>query len=154
LKWHFVPPAACLFITFTFGGSAWLWCCFCLPFFFAGADKIGGESAVRMLLLLLLVLSSSEEEIALAGVVVGYSSPEKSLAQHGQRMSLPMVSCISSALGCRKLEQIPWNCIPQMGQRCWLASTDSSGKLQNLQHFTMLQRYSVIIVGITVKMIE
>jgi len=71
LKWHFAPSAACLFITFTLGGSAWLGCCFCSPFFFAGEDKIGGESAVRMLLLLLLVLSSSEEDIALAGVVMG-----------------------------------------------------------------------------------
>jgi len=53
LKWHFAPTAACLFITFTFGGNACMGCCSCLPFFFAGEDKIGGESSVRMLLLVL-----------------------------------------------------------------------------------------------------
>jgi hypothetical protein len=79
LKWHFAPTAACLFITFTFGGNACMGCCSCLPFFFAGEDKIGGESSVN----------------AAAGT--GFIS-----------------------------EQIPWS-IPQMGQQCWLASTDSLG---------------------------
>ncbi len=52
------------------------------------------------------------------------------------------------ALGCRKLEQIPWNLFPQIGQQCWLASTDNSGCLQYLQYFTMLRWYYVIIEGI------
>ncbi len=95
---------------------------------------------------LLLVLASSEE-ILLAGIVTGRSS-EIILVQHGQRMSLPIESRNSSALGCRKLEQIPWNLFPQIGQQCWLASTDNSGCLQYLQYFTMLRWYYVIIEGI------
>ena len=150
VNWHFDSSEAALLLIVTPGGKGWMGykCCFgtwlVVPTLRIWAAR-SAKTSKSLVLGVVITDSSSLLLGALIGVLIRLDRAAcqrfsaKKPAQVGQRMSLPKPRPNASALGCLTEEQRAWNFCLQLWQRWWLASRESSGCKQWVEHFPIFE---------------